>query len=333
MKFFHGTRAALLAAFASGACILGHATTIVAPTGDMRTGTTSAGPAKCVAVDAPNLSVGAPLVQAACDGSSHRQMRLEYLGNGHHSVVVEHSNLCLGVAHGSMTQDAQIVQSDCAAEHAQWELRPHPSSMYGELGYTLKARHSGMCMDVFRYNPNDGAALVQFPCHGRLQQAFFFERNMPPQTMPVALQSSLMQHCISVEGGTDPFSATTTPCRGAGRPFDSRHQWMLKSHRSGTVQIVSVNNATCLDVFHDSTAAGTRVVQFPCHGGVNQQWRMESMASGFMRFVGLHSGMCLMPHDPLNPSGSHLVQARCIEGSNMNHQWWGLQAVQPRQNG
>jgi hypothetical protein len=333
MKFFHGTRAALLAAAASSVCVLGHASFAGEPLGEIKT--LSYG--KCIAIANATNVPGTPAVQATCDGSSARRMRLLPTGDGHYSIVVGYSSKCLGVAHGSRAADAQIVQGNCREPHAEWALTPAAQHEW-TCGYTLKAKHSGMCMDVYHAMREEGANMVQFPCNGQNNQTFYFgpgalDPNDPGVTdpgRPVAIKVNSSGRCLTAEHSAQPEAAALAHiCH-----YTRSQQWLIRANGNGTMQLVSAASGKCLDVRHSSASAGAQVLHFDCHGGTNQQWRQQASISGSVQWVSVSSGMCLAPDESaqtawtVNPQvGTPVIQTDCNTGKA--NQQWTLQSQVP----
>jgi len=65
------------------------------------------------------------------------------------------------VASSSTADGANIIQYTCGSgANQQWQWTATGSY------YTLKARHSGKCLDVVNANTADGADIQQYTCNG-----------------------------------------------------------------------------------------------------------------------------------------------------------------------
>jgi hypothetical protein len=85
----------------------------------------------------------------------------------------------------------------------------------------------------------------------------------------------------------------------------------------GTVQ--SVASGKCLDLPHASASDGTSVIQYGCHGGLNQQWNIEPAGDAGYRIVSRMSGKCIGADPKIASPGEHIVQSPC-DGS-MGQLW------------
>jgi Ricin-type beta-trefoil lectin domain/Gametolysin peptidase M11 len=88
----------------------------------------------------------------------------------------------------------------------------------------------------------------------------------------------------------------------------------------GTVQ--SVASGKCLDLPHGSASDGILVIQYDCHGGLNQQWNIESAGEAGYRLVSRMSGKCIGADPNIASPGGHIVQSPC-DGST--GQLWALE--------
>jgi hypothetical protein len=68
-----------------------------------------------------------------------------------------------------------------------------------------------------------------------------------------------------------------------------------------------VYGTSCLDLYGRVTAAGSRVVIYPCHGGSNQKWTHR--ADGTLLHV--LSGRCATTRDGSTALGAEIVLADC----------------------
>jgi uncharacterized repeat protein (TIGR03803 family) len=90
----------------------------------------------------------------------------------------------------------------------------------------------------------------------------------------------------------------------------------------GYFEIVSRNSDKCLDVYGASTDAAAQVIQWTCHGGLNQQWRLESAGGGSFRIIARHSGQALDVYGALLDDVAPIIQWPVHGGDN---QAWTLE--------
>lgn len=90
------------------------------------------------------------------------------------TLVFTHSGKCLDV---SLSVDgnangADVQQWDClGAKNQTWTITP-AGTFYGTRVYTVRAAHSGKCLDVAGYATSDGSRVQQWDCHGGNNQLF-----------------------------------------------------------------------------------------------------------------------------------------------------------------
>jgi uncharacterized repeat protein (TIGR03803 family) len=87
-------------------------------------------------------------------------------------------------------------------------------------------------------------------------------------------------------------------------------------------ELVSRNSGKCLDVFGASTDAVAPVIQWTCHGGLNQQWRLEPAGGGTFRIIARHSGQALDVYGAFVDDLAPVIQYPVHGGDN---QVWTLE--------
>lgn len=130
----------------------------------------------------------------------------------------------------------------------------------------LVAGHSGKCVDVVNASHQAGAELIQYDCHGGLNQQWSAE---DVGVGYLQLRSQHSGQCVDIAGGSAEPNARAVQelCDGS----NSQHwQWSVAG------ELVSRHSGLCLDVADESTANSARIIQWTCTGGGNQQWRHEA---------------------------------------------------------
>ncbi|WP_243581163.1 RICIN domain-containing protein [Rathayibacter sp. VKM Ac-2926] len=89
--------------------------------------------------------------------------------------------------------------------------------------------------------------------------------------------------------------------------------------------IKSASSGLCVNVADDSTATGSKVVQWTCGNGSNAVFARAS-AGGYVQFQTQHSGLCLAQSGS-SGSGGALVQAPCTSGQTSQWQVSGQTIV------
>jgi Ricin-type beta-trefoil lectin domain-like len=118
---------------------------------------------------------GQPVILFLQHGGENQLYDVQFVGGNRFMFVARHSGKCLDVT-GFSTQDgAPIIQWDCHGGPNQvWELgimaNPGPCPPFGcaTIGTTIRAVHSGKCLDAANPNfptpPPQGAPLQQWSC-------------------------------------------------------------------------------------------------------------------------------------------------------------------------
>ena len=131
--------------------------------------------------------------------------------------------------------------------------------------YTLKAVHSGKCMDVQATNTADGAKIGQYTCNGYLWQNWSLVDKGSGYYNIVSQNSG---KCLDVNGAStaDGAQLIQWAC-GSG----ANQQWQLVASGSN-YQLKARHSGKCVDVSGASTADGALAIQYTCTTSANQQW-------------------------------------------------------------
>jgi hypothetical protein len=138
--------------------------------------------------------------------------------------------------------------------------------------YAVNARHSGQCLDIAGASQNNGAHLIQWPCH----------YNQNQQWTSVAAGAGyyrlVVRHsgkCLDVDGASQNNGAHLIqwPCH-----LGNNQQWRFVYLGNGYYRLVARHSGKCLDVDGASQNNGAHLIQWPCHLGNNQQWRFTAAA-------------------------------------------------------
>ncbi|HEY0779552.1 MAG TPA: ricin-type beta-trefoil lectin domain protein [Gemmatirosa sp.] len=121
---------------------------------------------------------------------------------------------------------------------------------------------AGKCADVSGGFRNPGTRLIEYTCHGGVNQQF----TLPAAgtTGPILVYDG--STCVDASGGLgrDGDAIIIFPCNG--RP---NQQWTV----TATGQITGINGK-CLDVTGADSTDGTRLILYRCNGGPNQRWAL-----------------------------------------------------------
>jgi hypothetical protein len=134
--------------------------------------------------------------------------------------------------------------------------------------YTLVAKHSAKCADVYHNETADGTILTQYTCNATSAQSFELRSANGAYTFV----GSGSGKCLATSnGGTaDGTPIVIGTCNGsAGQAFT------LRATGSGHYAIVHVASDKCIDVRNASTANGAALQLFGCSGQDHQAWAFQ----------------------------------------------------------
>ncbi len=138
--------------------------------------------------------------------------------------------------------------------------------------YTVKAVHSGKCMDVQAPNTADGSKIGQWTCNGNPWQNWSLVDKGGGYYNVVSQNSG---KCLDVNGASTANSAQIIQWAcGSG----TNQQWQLVATGSD-YQLKARHSGKCADVTSSSTADGALVKQYTCGSGNNQKWTFTAVGA------------------------------------------------------
>ncbi|MEH1125225.1 RICIN domain-containing protein [Micromonospora sp. CPCC 206061] len=137
----------------------------------------------------------------------------------------------------------------------------------GNAYETLRARHSGQCLDVVSQATGDGVEVGQYGCNGGANQHWQVLDLGTGYHQLIARHSN---RCLTVPSSStaDGVRVTQQACGGG-----TNQQWQITDVGSGYYRLTARHSGKCLDIVSGSTTAGTRAIQYACTSGTNQQWQ------------------------------------------------------------
>lgn len=112
--------------------------------------------------------------------------------------VAQNSGKCIGVAGGSPSAGAEIIQWPCVDRPAGANQIFIPYAAPNERAFLMVALHSGMCLEVPNASRADGEALIQAVCDAsKLNQRFRYQSYNDQTSNLIALHSG---KCVDVRG-------------------------------------------------------------------------------------------------------------------------------------
>jgi hypothetical protein len=175
-----------------------------------------------------------------------------YFGTTEAGTTVCLDNVSLTVTPNpeSQTQPAQ----DQAEQAASTEAAPDLAGTY-----SLAAAHSGLCVDVTRFNQDNGAAIVQWDCNDEINQRWTLE----PHEDYYKVVAEHSNKCLDVDSASvdDGHKVHQWECAGVENQL-----WSVKQVASG-YQLIAKHSGKCLVVQDGSLETGAGLIQWSCTGG------------------------------------------------------------------
>ena len=121
----------------------------------------------------------------------------------------------------------------------------------------------GKCVDVEAAGTANGTPVILYECNGEANQSWDFEA-----IEPFFRVRGLANKCLRPSAGAG-SQLEIGPCDGM------EDRWQPSANFPNDFTLVHVSTGECMDVEAASTASGTPINLFPCHGNENQRWNLE----------------------------------------------------------
>jgi hypothetical protein len=161
-----------------------------------------------------------------------------------------------------LLRELELLRAELRAFKEEAQSGPAPN------GIQLQAQHSAACLDVSGASASDGAAVVQWTCHGHSNQLWRAE----PVDGHWMLRSLVSGKCLEVPAWSMTSGTTVMQwtCNGG-----ANQQWRFEAVDDfGTYRLIARHSGQCLEVPAWSQQGGAQAGQWACNGGLNQQWRV-----------------------------------------------------------
>ncbi len=184
------------------------------------------------------------------------------------AIVNENSGKCVDVSSGSAADGAVVQQWSCNGNpQQQFQLVAKAVTASISPGrYTLKALHSGKCLDTTASGTANGTNLQQYTCNGGSAQAFDVTRDANGYYQFANILSGKVMDVAS--SGT----ADGTNIQLWSVSNTDNQRFSLTDMGSSHYAIVAKHSGKCVDVAGQYTTDGANVQQWTCNGQTNQQW-------------------------------------------------------------
>lgn len=250
----------------------------------------------CMDVEFASQTGGARVKQFPCHSGANQRWELKPITrDGRGGILYElharHSNKCLGISGGSLSDDGPAIQWTCTGEITDPVHLPSqavPDQLWliqytGEGLHQLVNYQSGKCLDA------GDSFLRQRTCASR----------SAPQTWRInaAFESDGETHRLVNRSSGDPCAEVLSRSRGARVDERACHgrtnqQWKIESTGGVFHIITNRDSAFLMDVEGGMTDEGRAIIQWSATGGANQRWRFEWRSDGYA-VRSEHSNKCL----------------------------------------
>lgn len=167
-------------------------------------------------------------------------------------------------------------QCDLGAIEFQPESTEPPSEE-STFSSTMKAEHSGKCLDIKRGSIDKGAKAIQYSCNGDLNQLFeFIPVDGNAQTYTIKAHHS--DHCLDIKRSSKRKGARLVQWQCGNHKRNQ--QFKLLPVENNIFQIQAVHSGLCLDVKKKRIKNKAKIHQWSCKppsssNPVNQYWALE----------------------------------------------------------
>jgi hypothetical protein len=135
--------------------------------------------------------------------------------------------------------------------------------------YKCVSARSGKVADVSRASKADGAAVIQWPDTGAVNQKWAFQSTEDGYHTITCLASGKV---LDVAGSSPADGARVVQATADGR---ASQQWQLRPQPGGVFLVVNRHSGKVLDVSGGSTADGVALIQYRDTGGSHQRWTFQ----------------------------------------------------------
>jgi Ricin-type beta-trefoil lectin domain len=145
-------------------------------------------------------------------------------------------------------------------------------------GMPIVSAHSGMCLNLARWDTSDGAAIIQWPCGGgnneRWNLIFHCEGCAPASSVV----NRYSRKCLDIIGTSNGAPVTQRGCHDN----DGRQGWYMKykgsSHGWWYYTFENIHTRKCLEVPNGTMDCGAAIQVWDCNGNPTQLWRIPRFA-------------------------------------------------------
>ncbi|MGE5451887.1 MAG: RICIN domain-containing protein [Acidobacteriota bacterium] len=231
---------------------------------------------------------------------------------GRYTIHIAHSDKCVTVPGGSLSDSIQLQQSTCGtAAYQQWDVVATDSGYYKVINV-----NSGKAIDLRNGSGSDGAAIQQYTWTGSSNQQFLFQSNGDGYVLRSRTSGKCVdqQNSSSADGGV----LQQMGCNGGLNqtyvltPTSSANITVA----SGRYTVTNLNSSKCLDVPNSSTSDSVQLQQYTCNGTAAQQYDFVYVGNSLYEVVNANSGKCVDVRGGSTANGTAVQQYTCNHSSS-----------------
>ncbi len=269
---------------------------------------------KAMRVAGGSASAGASIVQYTWYDWDSQHFKPQANGDGY-ILRNRYSNQCVELQNDSQNDGAQLVQQPCDGSVNQtFNILPTEEGErnVADGRYTVKAVHSGKCLDVPNSSTSNGTQLQQWSCNGSAAQQFDFLYVGDGQYEIINANSG---KCLDLYYG---YTYNGTNIEQYTCNQGNNQRWLVNGLGNGQFHIQTILGSNKhLDIENISVADGAKTHLWEYNGKDNQKWTLEpvvynnTVQDAVYNIVAKHSGKCLdVPGSSTSP-GTKLQQHSC----------------------
>ncbi|MEU5598844.1 RICIN domain-containing protein [Streptomyces sp. NPDC020298] len=250
----------------------------------------------------PNATSGAPVVQAADNGTADHNWQFLLQSNGYYRILNTFSGKYLAVPSGSLSSGTGEIQwTSTSGAEQDWSVEPAPDG-----GYTITNRRSNLALTMATDANGQTATneeVTQAPLTSAANQRWNLLQTAAPDftTGQYAMANVNSGNYAEVVGSVSGTQADQY--RNVNHP----DQYWTFDKVGSYYTITNVSTGNYLDSAGNTTS-GSPIVEKPSSGSTTQQWSLVDSGNGKYQVVNRASGLSLAAADASTDNGAPLDQ-------------------------
>ncbi|HET8694477.1 MAG TPA: RICIN domain-containing protein [Aquabacterium sp.] len=231
---------------------------------------------------------------------------------GRYTIRIAHSDKCVTVPGGSVSDSIQLQQSTCGtATYQQWDVSATDSGYYKIINV-----NSGKAIDLRNGSTSDGAVIQQYTWTNSYNQHYLFQSNGDGYV----LRNRTSGKCVDQQNSSPSDGGVLQQLGCSGAPNQTYILTPTSTANmtvaNGRYTVTNLNSNKCLDVPSSSTANSVQLQQYTCNGTAAQQYDFVYVGNSQYEIVNANSGKCVDVSGSSTLNGTWVQQYTCNHGTN-----------------